>query len=91
VTVIQTRRVIFVSWLALVLITMLSFSAFESTGLDGDVVTVIVVAASVIKGRIVLVSFMGAAKMPPPWKRFFATWLVVNAGLIVGFHVIGRA
>lgn len=87
---IQTARALYGAWIALVLITVLSFVVADSTGIAGDVETVIVIAAAAVKGRVILVRFMGARSFPTHWQVFFDGWLLVNAAVIIGFHLVAH-
>jgi hypothetical protein len=88
--VIQTQRALRGAWIALVVITMLSFAVAESSGIAGDIETAVVITAAAVKGRIILVRFMGARSFPLAWRLFFDGWLLVNAAVILGFHLIGH-
>jgi hypothetical protein len=87
---IQTRRALSAAWIALVLATALSFTVAESSGVGGDVETAIIIAAAAVKGRIILLWFMGARSFPAAWRLFFDAWLLINAAVIIGFHLIGQ-
>jgi hypothetical protein len=87
---IQTARALQWAWLTLVLVTVLSFTVAESAGISGDLVTIVIIAAAALKGRVILVWFMGLRSFPLPWRVFFGVWLLVNAGVIVGFHFLGQ-
>jgi hypothetical protein len=87
---IQTQRALRWAWIALVVATLLSFTVAESAGIGGDIETAVVVAAAAVKGRIILVWFMGARSFPLAWRLFFDAWLLVNAVVIFGFHLIGH-
>lgn len=86
---VQTKRALELAWIALVLITALSFTFAQSSGIARGVVTVIVIAAAAVKGRVILVWFMGLRSFPTPWRRFFDAWLLLNVSVIVGFHFLG--
>ena len=79
------------AWIALVLFTVLSFTVAASSGIGGDVQTAIFIAAAAVKGRIILVWFMGARSFPLAWRLFFDAWLLVNVAVIIGFHLLGQA
>lgn len=85
---IQTNRALSTAWIALVLITVLSFAVAETSGLASDLETAVVIAAAAVKGRIILVWFMGLRSFPMPWRVFFDAWLLINAAVIVGFHFL---
>jgi hypothetical protein len=87
---IQTQRALGSAWTALVVVTLLSFTAAESSGIAVDLETAIVIGAAALKGRIILVWFMGARSFPLAWRVFFGAWLLVNAVVILGFHLIGH-
>jgi|GEM_PF-6531328 len=86
---IQTRRALSWAWIALVALTLLSLVVAESSGIAGGVATVIVIAAAAVKGRVILVWFMGVRWFPARWRLFFDTWLLVNVSVIIGFHFLG--
>ena len=88
---IQTRRALSGAWIALVLFTVLSFTVAASSGIGGDVQTAIIIAAAALKSRIILVWFMGARSFPLAWRLFFDAWLLVNAAVIIGIHLLGQA
>lgn len=87
---IQTQRALTVAWVALVLITGMSFVVAESSGVGGNIETAIVIAAAAVKGRIILVRFMGARSFPLNWRLFFDAWLLVNVAVILGFHLVAH-
>jgi hypothetical protein len=89
--VIQTRQALRRAWFALVVVTSLSFAVFESRGIGSNIETAVVIAAAVVKGRIILVRFLGARSFPLNWRLFFDAWLLVNAAVILGFHFTGHA
>jgi len=86
---IQTQRALSWAWIVLVALTLLSLVVAESSGIAGGVVTVIVIAAGAVKGRVILVWFMGVRSFPTPWRLFFDAWLLVDVSVIVGFHFLG--
>lgn len=88
---IQTQRALTGAWIALVIVTVLSFAVAQSSGIAGDIETAIFIVAAAVKGRIILVYFMGARSFPLAWRLFFDGWLLVNASVIIGFHLIGHA
>jgi hypothetical protein len=88
--VIQTQRALRWAWIGLVVVTLLSFTVAESSGVAGDIETAIVIVAAAFKGRIILVWFMGARSFPLAWRLFFDAWLLVNAAVILGFHLIAH-
>ena len=75
--------------MALVALTIVSVGIAEGTGAGGDVVTVIVILAGAVKCRVILRYFMGMRSFPVPWRLFFDGWLLVNAAIIIGFHLLG--
>jgi len=87
---IQTQRALTGAWIALVVVTLVSFVVAESSGIGNSIVTVVVIAAAAVKGRIILVWFMGERSFPLNWRLFFGAWLLVNVAVIVGFHAIGH-
>jgi len=87
---VQTRRALTWAWITLVAITVLSFTVAESSGIAGDIETAIVIAAAALKGRVILVWFMGVRSFPLAWRTFFDAWLLVNATVIVVSHLIGH-
>lgn len=87
---VQTKRALLTAWIALVVVTALSLAVAEQSGTGGDVKTVIVIIAAAVKGRVILVWFMGARSFPLAWRLFFDAWLLVNASVIIGFHIAGQ-
>ncbi len=87
---IHTQRALTGAWIALVVVTLVSFVVAESSGIGGNIETAVVIAAAAVKGRIILVWYMGARSFPLNWRLFFAPWLLVNVAVIIGFHVIGH-
>lgn len=87
---IHTQRALTWAWIALVVVTLVSFVVAESSGIGGNIETAVVIAAAAVKGRIILVWFMGAPSFPLNWRLFFAAWLLANVAVIIGFHVIGH-
>jgi hypothetical protein len=88
---IQTKLALTGAWVALVVITVLSLTVADSSGIGATVETALVVAAAAAKGRVILVWFMGARSFPLSWRLFFGAWLLFNAVVIIGFHLIGQA
>lgn len=87
---IQTKRALQGAWLALIAITLASFAIAASSGIGGQVETALIIAAAAVKGRVILVWFMGARSFPTPWRVFFDAWLLVNASVIIGFHLVAH-
>jgi hypothetical protein len=87
----QTKQALANAWIGLVVLSILSFVIAASSGIGPAVETVIVIAFAAMKGRIILLWFMGARSFPPAWRVFFAMWLLVNAVVIVGFHLVSPA
>jgi heme/copper-type cytochrome/quinol oxidase subunit 4 len=87
----QTKQALANAWIGLVVLSILSFVIAASSGIGPAVETVIVIAFAAMKGRIILLWFMGARAFPPAWRVFFAMWLLVNAVVIVGFHLVSPA
>ncbi len=86
---IQTAAALRWAWMALVVVTVLSLMVAESSDMSGNLETAIVIAAAALKGRIILVSFMGARSFPAPWRLFFHMWLLGSASVIIAFHLVG--
>jgi hypothetical protein len=87
---IQTARALQWAWLTLVLVTALSFTLAESAEISGDFVIVVIIAAAALKGRVIMVWFMGLRSFPLAWRVLFGLWLLINAGMIIGFHFVGQ-
>lgn len=84
---IYSRRALTTAWIALVVITVGSFAVADSSGYRQGWAAVVVIAAALAKSRVVLVRYMGFRTFPLAWQMFFDAWLLVNAGVIVGFHL----
>ncbi|WP_428339874.1 cytochrome C oxidase subunit IV family protein [Mycobacterium sp.] len=81
----QTKQALANAWIGLVVLSILSFVIAASSGIGPVVETLIVIVVAAMKGRVILVWFMGARSFPPAWRVFFNMWLLVNAVVIVGF------
>jgi hypothetical protein len=84
---IQTTRALYGAWIALLLITVLSYVIADSADIARNIETAIVIAAAAVKGRIILIWFMGARSFPIKWRMFFDAWLLINTAVIIGFHL----
>jgi hypothetical protein len=82
----QTPKALRWAWVGLVAITVLSLVVAESSGIAAGVETAVVIAAAAIKGRIILVRYMGERSFPTWLRWYFGGWLVVCASVIIGFH-----
>jgi hypothetical protein len=87
---VQTQRALTWAWIALVAVTLLSLAVAESPRIATSLEAVTVVAAATLKGRVILVWFMGVRSFPLAWRAFFLAWLLGNAAVIVIFHLIGH-
>ena len=67
-------------------ITVLSLAVAEFSGISAGVETAVVIAAAAVKGRIILVRYMGERSFPTWLRWYFGGWLVVCASVIIGFH-----
>ena len=67
-------------------ITVLSLAVAEFSGIAAGVETAVVIAAAAVKGRIILVRYMGERSFPPWLRVYFGGWLVICASVIIGFH-----
>ncbi len=86
----RSARALAGAWVALVAITLVSFSSSELLGSGGDLRAVIVTCAAAVKGRIILVWFMGMRSFPLQWRCFFDIWLLVVTVAIIAFHLVGQ-
>jgi len=82
----QTPKALRRAWVGLVAITVLSLAVAEFSGIAAGVETAVVIAAAAVKGRIILVRYMGERSFPPWLRVYFGGWLVVCASVIIGFH-----
>jgi hypothetical protein len=82
----QTPQALRRAWVGLVAITVLSLVVAESSGISAGVETAVVIVAAAIKGRIILVRYMGERSFPTWLRMYFGGWLVVCATVIIGFH-----
>jgi Prokaryotic Cytochrome C oxidase subunit IV len=87
----QTKQAVTNAWIGLVVLSILSLVIAASSDIGPAVETLIVIVFAAMKGRIILVWFMGARSFPLAWRVFFATWLLVNAVVIVAFHLVSPA
>lgn len=75
-----------IEWLVLLALTALTFGLAEA-GLSGGAVLLPVLAATLVKGRIVIDRFMALQRVVAPWRWVVLGWLVVVLGLIAyAFH-----
>jgi hypothetical protein len=86
----QSARALALAWIALLMITLVSLSWAELSGSGTDLVTAIVMVAAAVKGRTILVWFMGMRSFPLPWRCFFNGWLVMVTVAIIGLHLLGH-
>ncbi|OWW20466.1 cytochrome C oxidase subunit IV family protein [Noviherbaspirillum denitrificans] len=77
----MTNTVSICAWIALLALTALSVG-FGETRLSGVVVFVPVLAATFIKGGIVIDAFMGLRRAPLMWRAIVFAWLALVIGLI---------
>jgi heme/copper-type cytochrome/quinol oxidase subunit 4 len=86
----QSARALAGAWVALAVITLVSFSWAELSHSGTDLVATIVMAAAAVKGRIILVWFMNMRSFPLRWRCFFDGWLLIVTVAIVGLHLAGH-
>ncbi|HYD93884.1 MAG TPA: cytochrome C oxidase subunit IV family protein [Noviherbaspirillum sp.] len=70
-----------VEWLVLLLLTGLSFRLADNA-MAGEAVLLPVLAATLIKGRIVIDRFMGLQQAPSLWRWVVLGWLGIVVALI---------
>jgi hypothetical protein len=87
----QTKQALANAWIGLVVLSILSLVIAASSDIGSAVESLIVIVFAAMKGRIILVWFMGARSFPLAWRVFFAMWLLVNAVVIVAFHLVSLA
>ena len=68
-------------WLVLVALTILTFGITE-TGLSESSVLILVLLATLIKGRIVIDRFMALQGVSGAWRWIVLGWLLLVLGLI---------
>ena len=68
-------------WLALLALTGLTFGLAEF-GMSGHTVILVVLAATLVKGRIVIDRFMALQGVAAPWRWLVLGWLAVVLGAI---------
>jgi cytochrome c oxidase subunit 4 len=70
-----------IDWLVLLSLTALSFALAEN-GLGGRALLWPVLAAILLKGRIVIDHFMGLRGVGGPWRMLALGWLALVVGVI---------
>lgn len=68
-------------WMLLLALTALTFSLAE-LGMSGRNVILTVLAATLVKGRLVIDRFMALQGVAGPWRWLVLGWLVVVLGAI---------
>lgn len=68
-------------WIMLLALTAVTFSLAE-LGMSGRAVILPVLAATLVKGRIVIDRFMALQGIAGPWRWLVLGWLVVVLGAI---------
>jgi hypothetical protein len=68
-------------WLALLAMTALTFGLAEA-GMSGHAVILVVLAITLVKGRIVIDRFMALQDVAAPWRWLTLGWLAVVLGAI---------
>lgn len=71
------------AWAWLILLALTGFStALAESSLSGSAILIPVLLATLIKGRIVIDSFMAMRQAPLLWRGVVLGWLIVVVGLI---------
>lgn len=68
-------------WIVLLALTALTFSLAE-LGMSGRAVIIPVLAATLLKGRLVIDRFMALQGVSGPWRWLVLGWLLVVLGSI---------
>ncbi|HJV53535.1 MAG TPA: cytochrome C oxidase subunit IV family protein [Noviherbaspirillum sp.] len=77
----STHKIATLQWIALLALTALTVSLSE-LGMAGRAVIIPVLAATLVKGRIVIDRFMALQGVGGPWRWLVLGWLVVVLGAI---------
>ncbi|MGV8073142.1 MAG: cytochrome C oxidase subunit IV family protein [Syntrophobacteraceae bacterium] len=72
------------AWLALVAVTILSWSLAESPEVAARLAATAVILIAAFKVRLVFIYFMEIPWKPKPWRYVFEVWTVVVAIIIIG-------
>ena len=78
------------SLLILVAVTGTAFW-MRSDGLTGTDVGAATLAIVALKGRLIVLDFMGLRHAPPLWRWLIQGWLMLVAGLVLLFYYMGRS
>jgi cytochrome c oxidase subunit IV len=68
-------------WLALIMLTLITFS-FGAMALDGLGLVAAVLVIALVKGQLVVDHFMGLRRGAPMWRAILAGYLLVLGALI---------
>ena len=74
-------------WLALMAITCVTTWGLTERHVPLVIGTVAVLVLAAVKSGLVMSHFMELKHAPVPWQAYFAGWVVVTTGLIVGFYL----
>lgn len=77
----STHKAATLQWMALLALTALTVSLAE-LGMTGRAVIIPVLAATLVKGRIVIDRFMALQGVGGPWRWLVLGWLAVVIGAI---------
>ena len=77
----STHKAATLQWIALLALTALTVSLAE-LGMAGRAVIIPVLAATLVKGRIVIDRFMALQGVGGPWRWLVLGWLAVVLGTI---------
>lgn len=69
-------------WMALIVLTMMSYLLFEGE-LLGAWSSIGVITVAAIKSRLVILYFMEANHAPAPWRALYETWNMGVAVMII--------
>lgn len=76
-------------WLALIVITCVTTWGLTERHVPVVLGTIGVLVLAAVKIGLVMGWFMEVREAPRPWQAYFAAWVVVTTGLIVGFYLFG--
>jgi hypothetical protein len=77
----NTQKAATLQWLALLAMTALTFGLAEA-GMSGHTIILVVLAITLIKGRIVIDRFMALQGVGAPWRWVTLGWLAAVLGTI---------
>ena len=78
------------AWLALVAVTIVSWSLAESAAVAARLAATAVILIAAFKVRLVFIYFMELPWKPKPWRYVFELWTLAIAIIIIGGYWISE-